>query len=82
MIVGRIDSIDRAEDGSLVNARGVFDVGPYGQEAERLVRHKFLRGVSVDLDNFEAEARNAEHAGRPEKSEQARTRSSGSRPTT
>ena len=60
VIVGRIDSIDQAEDGSLVNARGVFDVGPYGQEAERLVRHKFLRGVSVDLDNFEAEARNAE----------------------
>jgi hypothetical protein len=60
VIVGRIDQIDRAEDGSLVNARGVFDVGPYGQEAERLVRHKFLRGVSVDLDNFEAEARNAD----------------------
>jgi hypothetical protein len=58
VIVGRIDSIDRAEDGSLTDARGVFDVGPYGQEAERLVRHKFLRGVSVDLDNFEAEARN------------------------
>jgi hypothetical protein len=60
VIVGRIDSIDRDENGSLVNARGVFDVGPYGQEAERLVRHKFLRGVSVDLDNFEAEARNAD----------------------
>jgi len=60
VIVGRIDSIDRSEDGSLVNARGVFDVGPYGQEAERLVRHQFLRGVSVDLDNFEAEARSAE----------------------
>jgi len=60
VIVGRIDSIDQSEDGSLVNARGVFDVGPYGQEAERLVRHKFLRGVSVDLDNFEAEARSPE----------------------
>ena len=57
VIVGRIDSMERSEDGSLTNARGVFDVGPYGQEAERLVRHKFLRGVSVDLDNFEAEAR-------------------------
>jgi hypothetical protein len=60
VIVGRIDSIDRAEDGSLRNARGVFDVGPYGQEAERLVRHKFLRGTSVDLDEFEAEARAAQ----------------------
>ena len=65
VIVGRIDSIERAQDGSLINARGVFDVGPYGREAERLVRHKFLRGVSVDLDNFEAEARPA----MPEKDE-------------
>lgn len=36
------------------NARGVFDSGPYGREAERLVRGGFLRGVSVDLDKFEA----------------------------
>lgn len=57
VIVGRIDSYEIAPDGSLINARGVFDVGPYGKEAERLVRHKFLRGVSVDLDEFEAEAR-------------------------
>jgi hypothetical protein len=69
VIVGRIDSIDQDENGSLVNARGVFDVGPYGQEAERLVRHKFLRGVSVDLDNFEAEARNADTHVDQEKSE-------------
>lgn len=53
-IVGRIDSIDRIEAG-LGNARGVFDVsGPYGREAERLVRSGFLRGVSADLDQFEA----------------------------
>jgi len=64
VIVGRIDSMERAENGSLVNARGVFDVGPYGQEAERLVRHKFLRGVSVDLDNFEAEARSPQKVER------------------
>lgn len=36
------------------NAKGVFDSGPYGREAERLVRGGFLRGVSVDLDKFEA----------------------------
>lgn len=54
VIVGRIDSVDVLPDGSLGNARGVFDIGTYGAEAERLVRHKFLRGVSVDLDNFEA----------------------------
>lgn len=53
-IVGRIDSIDRIE-GGLGNAKGVFDVGgPYGREAARLVREGFLRGVSADLDQFEA----------------------------
>lgn len=36
------------------NAVGVFDSGPYGREAERLVRGGFLRGVSADLDKFEA----------------------------
>lgn len=51
-LVGRIDSIERVE-GGLGNARGVFDVGPYGREAERLVRGGFLRGISADLDRFE-----------------------------
>lgn len=50
-IVGRIDSCDVTEKG-IENARGVFDTGPYGREAERLVRNKFLRGVSADLDQF------------------------------
>lgn len=54
VVVGRIDSIETTENG-LANARGVFDVGPYGREAERMVRGQFLRGVSVDLDKFEAE---------------------------
>jgi hypothetical protein len=54
VVVGRIDSIETTENG-LANARGVFDVGPYGREAERMVRGGFLRGVSVDLDKFEAE---------------------------
>lgn len=53
VVVGRIDSVDRIKNG-LGNAKGVFDVGPYGREAERLVRGKFLRGVSADLDEFEA----------------------------
>lgn len=51
VIVGRIDSIERVANG-LGNAKGVFDVGPYGREAERLVRGQFLRGVSADLDKF------------------------------
>lgn len=59
VVVGRIDTIERLENG-LGNARGVFDVGPYGREAERMVRGGFLRGVSVDLDKFEAEVEEAE----------------------
>ena len=53
VVVGRIDSIERVDDG-LGNARGVFDVGAYGREAERLVRNGFLRGISGDFDQFEA----------------------------
>jgi hypothetical protein len=52
-VVGRIDTIEEVE-GGLGNAMGVFDTGPYGREAERLVREKMLRGVSADLDMFEA----------------------------
>lgn len=54
VVVGRIDSLETLEDGSIANVRGVFDVGPFGREAERMVRGGFLRGVSVDLDKFEA----------------------------
>ena len=54
VVVGRIDYVERIE-GGVGNARGVFDSGPYGREAERLVRYGFLRGVSVDLDQFEAQ---------------------------
>lgn len=52
-IVARIDSIDRISNG-LGNAKGVFDTGPYGREAQRLVKSGFLRGISADLDQFEA----------------------------
>lgn len=53
VVVGRIDTLERVE-GGVGNARGVFDVGIFGREAERLVRGGFLRGVSVDLDKFSA----------------------------
>ncbi len=54
VVVGRIDSMERTEQG-IGNAVGVFDKGPHGQEAERLVREGFIRGVSADMDKFEAE---------------------------
>ena len=53
VVVGRIDYVERTDAG-MGNAYGVFDSGVYGQEAERLVRNGFLRGVSADLDQFEA----------------------------
>lgn len=53
VIVGRIDYIEEMPEG-LGNARGVFDIGPWGREAERMVRAKMLRGVSGDYSNFDA----------------------------
>ena len=55
VVVGRIDKMERV-DGGIGNAYGVFDSGPFGREAERMVRHGFLRGVSADLDQFEADS--------------------------
>lgn len=59
VIVGRIDFIEETERG-LGNARGVFDSGPWGQEAERLVRADMLRGVSGDYSDFSARVTPAE----------------------
>lgn len=59
VIIGRIDSIERIANG-LGNAYGVMDTNPHAQEAERLIREGFLRGVSADLDNFEAETEKPE----------------------
>jgi len=55
VVVGRIDTLEVFDDGTVGNVRGVFDVGPFGREAERMVRGMFLRGVSVDLDKFKAQ---------------------------
>jgi hypothetical protein len=59
VVVGRIDHMERVENG-IGNATGVFDQGEYGQEAERLVRNGFIRGVSADLDQFEASEERAD----------------------
>jgi len=53
VVVGRIDHMERTENG-IGNASGVFDTGVYGREAQRLVQGGFLRGVSADMDQFEA----------------------------
>lgn len=54
VLVGRIDEAEIVDNG-IKNVRGVFDTGPYGREAERLVRGGFLTGVSADMDKFEGE---------------------------
>jgi len=54
VVVGKIVEMDRTDNG-IGNARGYFDKGSYGQEAERLVRGGFIRGVSADLDQFEGD---------------------------
>lgn len=54
VIVGRIDSAEVTPTG-VRNARGVFDLGPWGREAERMVRAGMLRGISADMDKFEAQ---------------------------
>lgn len=59
VVVGRIDYIERIDNEhgtGLGNARGVFDTGVWGREAERLVREGMMRGVSADLDEFEGTA--------------------------
>ena len=61
VVVGRIDYMERI-DGGIGNAYGVFDTGEYGKEAERLVRNGFLRGVSADLDQFEAKESKSENS--------------------
>lgn len=59
VVVGRIDKMERLENGGVGNAYGVFDSGDYGKEAERLVRGGFIRGISADLDKFEADEEEA-----------------------
>jgi len=53
VVVGRIDMVERTNDG-IGNAYGVLDNGPYGREVERLIKNGFIRGISADMDKFEA----------------------------
>ena len=62
IVVGRIDHMERV-DGGIGNAHGVFDTSAYGKEAERMVRDGFIRGVSADLDKFEASEDAKDEAG-------------------
>ena len=72
VVVGRIDYMEKIPNG-IGNAYGVFDTGAYGREAERLVRNGFIRGVSADLDQFEAKEHKAENASDDELGKQKLT---------
>ncbi len=66
VVVGQITHMERI-NGGIGNAVGVFDRGEYGKEAERLVRNGFIRGVSADMDMFEADEEEAsEDSGKVE----------------
>lgn len=54
VVVGQIFSMEKTGRG-VANAYGVFDSGEFGREAERLVKNGFIRGVSADMDQFEAD---------------------------
>lgn len=54
VVVGRIDSMEITPTG-VRNAVGVLDNGEYGAEVERLIRGGFIKGVSADMDQFEAQ---------------------------
>lgn len=57
VVVGRIMTLER-RPGGLLWASGDFDMGSTdGAEAERMVREKFLNGVSMDLDDVSFEVR-------------------------
>ena len=53
VVVGKIERLERTDRG-LGNAYGVLDSGVYAQEVERLIRNGFIRGISADMDQFEA----------------------------
>jgi hypothetical protein len=53
VVVGRIDHMERI-DGGIGNCHGVFDTSPVAREVERLIKNGFIRGVSADMDQFEA----------------------------
>jgi len=53
VVVGRIDQMERIEDG-IGNATGVFDTGVHAKEVQRLIQNGFIRGISADMDKFEA----------------------------
>lgn len=53
VVVGRIDHMERVENG-IGNCYGVFDNGAHAQEVVRLIKNGFIKGVSADMDKFEA----------------------------
>jgi len=53
-VSGRIDTIKRSTGGAIAGT-GVFDTGEFGQEIQRMVGDRTLRGISVDVIAHEIE---------------------------
>jgi hypothetical protein len=54
VVVGKIDSISRGDDG-VIHASGVIDLGSTaGQEVARQIRAGFAGGISLDLDSVDS----------------------------
>lgn len=61
VVVGRIDYMERTDDG-IGNAYGYFDTGANAKEVVRLIKNGFIKGVSADMDQFEATEQKSEAA--------------------
>lgn len=59
-VCGRIDTIKRNASSGEISGTGVFDTGEFGQEIQRMVADRTLRGVSVDVIAEEIEFREPE----------------------
>lgn len=53
VVVGRIDFMERTEDG-IGNCYGYLDTGAHAKEVARLIKYGFIKGISADMDRFEA----------------------------
>lgn len=67
VVVGRIDHMERTDDG-IGNCYGYLDTGEHAKEVTRLIKYGFIKGVSADMDRFEATQEKEEASEEEDKS--------------